>query len=442
MIKLELDDGCKFIIKRLTDAGYKAYAVGGCVRDLLSDKTPDDYDIATSASPESTSAVFNEFTVIKTGIKHGTVTVVVEWKNYEVTTFRRDGKYFDGRRPESVDFVTDITEDLSRRDFTVNAMAYNDEEGLIDPFGGEKDIKRRILRCVGNPERRFNEDALRILRLVRFSSSLGYGADRKTSKAAFAASYKLKRVSAERVYCELNKTLLGKNATAALLTFKRIIFAVIPELAATDGFLQKTPWHKYDVYGHIARSVGFAAVDEAERWCMLLHDVAKPECFSFSDGKGHFYGHAKRSAEIADSVFERLKFPTALRQETVFLIENHGYVFKNDEVTLKKLLNKWGYKSFFKLIDVHRADSGAQGTVLSEKERGIIDETDATAKNILSSGECYTLSQLAINGNDVLAFGFKGERVGGVLNYFLNAVIRGDVENDREELLERLKVFK
>ena len=437
MTELVLSDGAKTVVRKLTEKGYKAYAVGGCVRDLLRGRTPDDYDIATSAFPENVAEVFSAYDVIPTGLKHGTVTVVIDKIPYEITTFRKDGNYPDGRRPEKVEFVDDLKEDLSRRDFTVNAMAYNDDEGLIDPFGGEQDLKNKILRCVGDPEKRFTEDALRILRAARFCSTLSLTAEEETARKAIKLAYKLKNVSAERIFAEVNKLLLGENVVGALLKFRKVVFAVIPELAPCDGFMQRTPWHRYDVYGHIARSVGFAKRDEAERWCMLLHDIGKPSTFSFSDGKGHFYGHAKVSADMSAAVFARLKFPSALKKEVAFLIENHGYPLKNDEKFIKRTMFKFGDKAFFKILDVHEADNRAQGTTLSENERKLVEEVRKTAEKIVNSGECYSYSGLKINGSDLIAIGFKGEEVGSTLNKILIDVIEGKTTDDRDILLKK-----
>lgn len=431
---IKLDDGAAAVIRRLGEKGYKAYAVGGCVRDLLEGKTPHDYDIATSASPEEVIGVFDGETIVPTGLKHGTVTLVKDKIPYEITTFRKDGDYADGRRPESVEFVRDIESDLSRRDFTVNAMAYNDADGLIDPFGGERDIKNKILRCVGDPDRRFDEDALRILRLVRFCATLGFTADGRTAVAADRKAGRLNAVSAERVFEEIDKLLQGDYAVGALLKFRRIMFAVIPELAPCDGFRQRTPWHRYDVYGHIARSVGYARKDPAERWCMLLHDVAKPDTFSFSDGKGHFYGHARVSAEKCAEIFNRLKFPSALKKETLFLIENHGYPLKNDERAIKRAMNKFGDKAFFKILDVHMADNLAQGTALSENERKTVEQVRKTALRIIGRGDCYSLKTLGIDGEDLVKIGFKGEEVGETLNKLLRDVIDGRLPNNRDAL--------
>ena len=433
MVKLDVGAASE-LISALTARGYKAYAVGGCVRDLLCGKKPCDYDIATSALPDEVAEVFAGQKVIGTGLKHGTVTVIVGGKPYEITTFRKDGDYADGRRPDSVQFVGDIVGDLSRRDFTVNAMAYNDEDGLIDPFGGEADLKNKILRCVGEPERRFKEDALRILRAVRFCAVCGFTPEENTVNAATRLRDGLKRVSAERIFAELNKTLLGDYVVGALLKFRKVIFAVIPELAPCDGFKQRTPWHLYDVYGHIARSVGFAQKDESERWCMLLHDVGKPETFSFSDGKGHFYGHAKVSKEKADKILQRLKLPTALRKETLFLIENHGYPLKNDERHIKRAMYKFGDKAFFKILDVHSADNQAQGTTLSAAEKKVVEQVTATAENIVKRGDCYSYSALKINGSDLARIGFRGEEIGVIMKRLLFDVIDGKLTNDGASL--------
>ena len=316
-------------------------------------------------------------------------------------------------------------------------MAYNDDEGLIDPFGGEQDLKNKILRCVGDPEKRFTEDALRILRAARFCSTLSLTAEEETARKAIKLAYKLKNVSAERIFTEINKLLLGENVVGALLKFRKVVFAVIPELAPCDGFIQRTPWHRYDVYGHIARSVGFAKRDEAEKWCMLLHDIGKPSTFSFADGKGHFYGHAKVSADMSAAVFARLKFPSALKKEVAFLIENHGYPLKNDEKFIKRTMFKFGDKAFFKILDVHEADNMAQGTTLSEKERKLVEEVRNTAEKIVNRGECYSYSGLKINGSDLIAIGFKGEEVGSTLNKILIDVIEGRTADERDILLKK-----
>ena len=439
MQKLKLSRGAEFIINRLTENGFKAYAVGGCVRDLLRGKTPDDYDVTSSARPEQTLAVFKDLPVFTTGLKHGTVTVVYEKENFEVTTFRRDGDYSDGRRPDEVSFSCDIKEDLSRRDFTVNAAAYNYADGLIDPFGAQSDIKNGILRCVGDPTKRFAEDSLRILRLVRFCSTLGFAAAAETAAAAEKLRGGLKRVSGERIFTELTKTINGANATCALMQFKDIIFEVLPELAPCDNFDQKSPWHAYTVYEHIARSVGAADGDEAIKWCMLLHDCGKPECFTQKDGVGHFYGHAAVSAKKAQAVFARLKFSSALKKRALFLIENHDYRINPDEKSVKKVLSKWGYSAFYDILKVRYADNFAQGTPFSERERSVTDELKLIADRVKARGDCVTLKDLAINGSDVIAMGAKPEKVGKILNNALSQVISGSIENDKQKLSEYIK---
>lgn len=439
MQKIKLSFGAEFIINRLTENGFKAYAVGGCVRDLLRGKTPCDYDITTSARPVQTLAVFKDLPVFTTGLKHGTVTVVYGGENYEVTSFRRDGEYSDGRRPDDVIFSDDVTDDLSRRDFTVNAAAYNYADGLIDPFGAQEDIKRGILRCVGAPEKRFKEDSLRILRLVRFSSSLGFAAAAQTAAAANELKGGLKRVSGERIFTELTKTIKGKNATNALLEFKDVIFEALPELKPYDGFVQNSPWHAYTAYEHIARSVGFTDGDEAIKWCMLLHDSGKPECYTEKNGTGHFYGHAAVSAKKAQAAFARLKFSSALKKRVSFLIENHDYRINPNEKSVKKVIAKWGYSAFYDILKVKYADNAAQGTLLADSERRTIDKLKHIADAIKARGDCVTLKQLAINGSDVIALGAKPENVGKILNAALSQVINGSVENDKFKLLKYIK---
>ena len=436
MPALKLSEGAEFIIDRLEKNGYKAYAVGGCVRDLLRGKTPCDFDIASSASPFRVLELFADTPTFETGLKHGTVTVVVDGENYEVTTFRRDGEYSDGRRPDGVTFTDDLTEDLARRDFTVNAMAYNYSDGLIDPFGGLDDLKSRTLKCVGDPYKRFKEDSLRILRLVRFSSSLGFVADKKTAEAAKELRSGLSHVSAERVFVELDKTLHGENAVNALLGFHDIIFEVLPELKPCYKFDQKSPWHRYDVYEHIVRSVGAADNVEEIKWCMLLHDIGKPDCYVFRNGSGHFYGHAEVSVKKAEAIFDRLKVSRKLKRYALFLIKNHDYVISPDDKSVKKVIAKWGYGAFYDILKVKKADNAAQATEAAEKESGVTDELKRIADKIKARGDCVCLKDLAINGDDLLELGVEKEKISKILNFTLSKVISGTLKNDKEILLK------
>ncbi|HBF86200.1 MAG TPA: CCA tRNA nucleotidyltransferase, partial [Clostridiales bacterium] len=373
-MNLTLDAGAEKIIETLEEKGYKAYAVGGCVRDLLLGKIPDDYDVATSAFPEEVIAVFGRENVATTGLKHGTVTVILKGKPFEVTTFRSESGYSDHRRPDSVKFVGSLAEDLKRRDFTVNAVAYNGKEGLIDLYGGLSDLENGVIRAVGDPYERFSEDALRILRAARFSAALGFKVEEKTARAAEELAKDLEKVSEERIFAELTKLLAGKNATETLLKFHGVIFAAIPELGPCYKFLQRSKWHRYDVYEHTARAVGYVKGGAVEKWTMLLHDIGKPDCFSVKDGEGHFYGHNLRSAEIAKAVLKRLKAPKAFSEKVVTLVSVHDKPIRFTSAAVKREMSAIGKDLFSSLLEVKRADNLAQGTPLALSETGNADK--------------------------------------------------------------------
>lgn len=432
---IKISESAKNAINILNENGFEAYIVGGAVRDALTGVTPYDYDVATSATPEEVVSVFGEKNVIKTGIKHGTVTALTPMP-IEITTFRKDGEYSDRRRPERVEFIGDINTDLKRRDFTVNAIAYSLKGGIIDLYGGLEDIKAKTIRAVGNPYERFDEDALRILRALRFSSTLGFKIEEKTAEALRALKENLKAVSKERVFTELTKLLKGKFVTEVLLEYAEVFFVIIPELAPSYKFDQHSKWHKYDVYEHIARSVGYIRADEVLRYTMLLHDAGKPEKFTVGEnGAGHFYGHAEVSAEIAKRVLKRLKAPNKLINSVYLRVLRHDLRIKNDEISVKRKLNEYGEELFFDLMEIRRADGKAQGTVIATEETEKMLEIEKVAREIVSRADCYKLSDLKINGKDLENMGFHGERVGDALNFVLDAVINGDIQNDRERLL-------
>ena len=435
-MKINIDGYAAEITDSLGKAGYEAYVVGGCVRDSVMGRTPEDWDVTTSAKPEEVIAVFGEKNTVATGLRHGTVTVIKGGKPYEVTTFRRDGEYSDFRHPEKVEFVSDLAEDLKRRDFTVNALAYSEKTGLIDLYGGLADIESKTLRAVGDPEERFNEDALRILRAARFSSVLGFGIESGTSAAMSKLCDNLKKVSAERVFTEICKLVRGKNATAALMDCHDAIFAVIPELAPCYKFEQKSKWHRYDVYEHIARAVGCAEGGLEVKLAMLLHDVGKPECFFVKDGEGHFYGHGEKSYEKARKILRRLKASNALFYETTLLVRLHDRPIKNDERKIKRLLSEIRDETFLRLVAVKRADGLAQGTEIALEEVKGLKDIEKTYRLIKERGDCYTLSSLAVNGSDLAALGYRGEAIGKELSRLLSLVIDGAVENDRERLIK------
>ncbi len=433
-LTIKLPETIKFVLGKLEKNGFSAYAVGGAVRDYILGNPANDWDVTTSALPDETEKVFSGFKVIKTGIKHGTVTVIVNGCPVEITTFRKESGYTDNRHPDNVEFVSDLAEDLKRRDFTVNSLAYNEKEGLIDLYGGLSDLKNEIIRTVGDPRERFSEDALRILRAVRFSSKLGFTIEEKTYAAAKELKENLKNVSAERIFSEFTKTLCGKNVKNALLFYHEIITEIIPEMKPCVGFEQHSKWHLYDVYEHIVRSVEYIRPTAELRLTMFFHDIGKPDCFFTRDGEGHFYGHPEVSAEKTDKILRRLKAPTAFREEVVFLVKNHDVRLSDSEIKNRKKLNEIGKERFFLLLDVKKADNAAQGTALAEKEGKEIDKIRAIAEKIIENGEVYDIKQLKISGEDLIKTGFSGKEIGEEMEKLLNACMENNLGNDEESL--------
>lgn len=433
-ITIKLPETIKFVLGRLEENGFSAYAVGGAVRDYILGSPASDWDVTTSALPEQTEKVFSECKVVRTGIKHGTITVVTLGTPVEITTFRKESGYTDNRHPDKVEFVNDLAEDLKRRDFTVNSLAYNEKCGLIDLYGGLSDLENGIIRTVGDPYERFSEDALRILRAVRFSSKLGFSIEEKTYAAAKVLKERLKNVSAERILSEFIKTLCGKNVKAALLNYHEIITEIIPEMKPCVGFEQHSKWHLYDVYEHIVRSVEAIPPLPELRLAMFFHDIAKPDCFFTRDGEGHFYGHAEVSAEKTDKILRRLKASTALREEVVFLVKNHDIRLSESEIKIKKTLNKTGKDRFFRLLDVKKADNAAQGTLPAKVEREQTEKIRFIAEKIIEKGEVYDIKQLKISGDDLIAIGFSGKEIGEETEKLLNACMENRLGNDKEKL--------
>lgn len=434
-IRIPLDRGAEEVISRLNEKGFEAYAVGGCVRDRLLGKTPGDYDIASSATPDEVRSVFSGRFAIPTGLKHGTVTVCARGGQYEVTAFRTEGEYLDGRRPSSVAFVRDLKEDLARRDFTFNALAWHPDRGLIDLYGGLSDLNRGVVRTVGDPVKRFSEDALRILRAVRFASVLGFAVEEETARAALKERKRLALVSSERKAEELKKLILGDNVLYALTTFSAVITEVVPELSPCVGFAQNTPWHRYDVYEHTARSVSASPKDLCVRLAMLLHDIGKPESYTEKDGIGHFYGHEILSAEKAKIALDRLKFDNKTKATVLKLIANHSRGFPESDYKFKKMFGEIGREDFFRLIAVKYADNAALGTDAAIAERQKIAEAEARAEKLCASGELYCEEMLNVSGADLLKTGLSGKEIGEALRELTDAAMRGEVKNERESLL-------
>ncbi len=422
----------------LEQAGFEAYCVGGCVRDWLLGKDPHDFDLCTSATPEEMKTIFQGRSLVLAGEKHGTVGVVTEEGVVEITTFRKEGTYADNRHPDRVEFVTDIRQDLARRDFTVNAMAWSPKRGLQDPFGGEQDLKKGILRCVGHPETRFREDALRILRGLRFSVTYGLTPEPETEKAMMSLAGLLDHLARERVFgefCGFLPQITGEQ----LLKYAPIITQVIPELKPTLGFDQHSPHHKYDLYTHIAQVVDQVPGTLPLRWAALLHDVGKIPTFTRDEtGRGHFYGHAQTGAEMADVILRRLKSPTALRQQVVLLIQQHMTRLKPEKRLLKRYLGRWGRETVEQLLYLQQADMGSKG-VPGEEEQEAFEVLWRLLKEVEQESACLTRKDLAVTGQDLLSLGYQGREVGQKLEELLEAVLDERAVNEHDALLEFLK---
>jgi tRNA nucleotidyltransferase (CCA-adding enzyme) len=428
----------KEIIGRLEAAGFDAYAVGGCVRDSLLGHVPPDYDIAVSAVPDEIKAVFSDCKTVDIGAKHGTIVVITDGGKVEITTFRADGDYSDSRRPDSVTFTRDLKSDLSRRDFTVNAMAYSEKTGLIDLFGGAEDLKNKILRCVGEPRKRFTEDALRIMRALRFMSEHGFSPQAETEKALRDLKENLHKIAPERISAELDKLLLGDFAERVIIDYYDVLGVFIPELLKCAGFDQRNRFHIYDVLTHTAKALAASQKDRVIRLTMLFHDLAKPECFKFVDNHGSFKGHAEKSAEIAVSTLRRLRYDNAAISRVRLLVEHHDDDLDADDISVKRLLNRFGLDALLQLCEVIIADDSAKAKFVEVKIDHYLHVMER-AQEIAESGACYALNSLAVKGEDLLALGFKGEEIGKTLQNLLEKVITEQVENKKETLLEGLK---
>ena len=424
-------------ISALEKAGYPAYVVGGCVRDACLGLTPHDYDMCTAALPEETEAVFSGDRLVLSGKKHGTVGVVTAGDVVEITTFRTEGDYRDNRHPEWVAFVPDIEKDLARRDFTVNAMAWSPTRGFADPFGGREDLKNHLLRAVGEPEKRFQEDSLRILRGVRFAVRFGLTVEKETLDAMFSQALLMENLARERVFDELCKLLPLVNA-ADLGRFAPILCQVIPELSPLVGYDQKNRHHIHDLFTHTALVVENVPGDLALRWAALLHDIGKPDCMTTGeDGQAHYHGHAARSAEMADAILRRLKAPTALREQVITLIARHMTLPEPEKKYLRRHLGRLGHETFDALLLLQRADTLATGTI-HDTEFSRFEQVSALLEEIQAEHACLSLKDLALNGHDLMALGYTGKAIGTELNRLLNLVLEEQCENTREALLSRL----
>ena len=422
-------------IDLLEASGFSAYAVGGCVRDACLGRNPHDYDLCTGALPAQTEAVFRDFRLVLAGEKHGTVTVITEDGPVEITTFRTEGGYRDNRHPDWVKFVPDIEGDLARRDFTVNAMAYSPTRGFADPFGGREDLRNHVLRAVGDPEARFREDSLRILRGVRFAARFGLTPEEHTMQAMLSQAGLMENLARERVFEELCKLLLVAKAED-ITRFAPILAAVIPELAPMIGFDQRSPHHAYDLITHTAHVVEGVPAELPLRWAALLHDTGKVTTFTLdATGRGHFYGHAKDSAAIADAVLHRLKAPTALREEVVTLIGRHMTRLQPDRKFLRRLVSKYGFPLVEAQLALQQADMGSKGTA-EDNGSAVFAEIRRLLADLKAEDACLSLKNLAVNGNDLMALGFQGKAIGACLNQLLELVVEERLPNEKRALLD------
>lgn len=440
-MKIDIPENISVALEALNKRGFDAYVVGGCVRDSCLGRTPQDWDITTDAKPEEIKLCFPDLRVIETGIRHGTVSVLINKSQVEITTYRIDGDYTDHRRPDSVEFTRNLAEDLSRRDFTVNAMAYNPSVGLVDYFDGLRDLQNRQISCVGDAAKRFSEDALRILRAVRFSSVMGFTIAKDTRSAMDLLAPTLSAISAERIASELNKALLGDFVSEILLNSANIFMTILPELAPMQDFDQHTRYHHLNCWRHTVEAVKNTPPDLILRMTMLLHDIGKPSTFTLDEqGAGHFYGHAAESARLADEVLSRLRYDNSTRKQVVNLIKHHGDALEPDEAKLKRALNRFGEEDLRRLIQVKYADSRSQALEFGREREEALGEIERVLGEIISQNQAFSLRDLAVGGHDLLMLGFsKDKGLGEALDALLGLVIDGELQNEHDALLERAK---
>lgn len=419
-----MNDAAIKIIRTLNSHGHNAFLVGGCVRDSLMGKAPNDYDIASDAKVDDMKKIF-DYRAIGSGEKHGTLLILADGEDFhiEVTSYR--------------DGALTLQEDLLHRDFTMNAIAYHPDTGIIDPFNGAEDIKHKVIRGIIDSGERFHEDPLRILRALRFASTFGFRIEKETSTEIHNLRFTLNHVSPERIENELTKIICGRNAERVLTEYPDVIFAVIPELECTKGFEQHHPKHNLDVYSHTLKVLGLSPDNPVMRWTALFHDIAKPECFFIDEsGHGHFYGHDSRGAEIAASIMERLKFDNRRKNIIEFLIKYHCVHFPESKKVMRRYLSKFGHDEYVMLLEFQLADM--LGHAYTHEDRKIYDDTLELLHEVEAEDSCLSLKDLAVNGHDVMSLGLRGRDVGNALSYLLEAVIDERVNNNHDELLNFL----
>lgn len=440
-MKIKLPVDVRMIIDKIEKAGFSAYAVGGCVRDSLLQKEPQDWDICTNALPNDVLRIFADFHTFDAGIKHGTVSVVVNSVVYEITTFRIDGEYFDNRHPEKVEFTDDLVTDLSRRDFTVNAMAYSERTGLVDPFDGAYDLELMAIRCVGNPVQRFNEDALRIMRALRFASCYNMAIEKHTANAVFECRKLLHNIAAERITTEFNKLVCGESCEYILRRFRDVVAQFLPEITIMFGYEQHNIHHNKTLWRHITCAMTNIAPEPLLRVTMLLHDLGKPmACKRDPDGTAHFKGHQKFSAVMAERILERMKYPREFIDDCVTLITYHDVRFTGDKPQIRRLINKIGEENFRRLLKVQYADMLAQSMYKRDEKLRNYELTCKAFDEIVKNKDCFTLKQLEIDGHDLIKMGITdGRQIGYTLKKLLSLVMDDRLENTNSALMQKAR---
>ncbi|MDR3294977.1 MAG: HD domain-containing protein [Clostridiales Family XIII bacterium] len=437
-MKIALPAEAEKIIRILEENGFETCVVGGCVRDSLLGLTPADWDICTAATPDEAAACLAGYRILETGLRFGAVTVVTEDGNFDVATYRFDGAYSDCRRPDQVKFVKSLREDLARRDFTVNAMAYRPDAGLIDYFGGREDLEAKRIRAVGEADLRFREDALRMMRALRFAARLNFSIDPATRDSLHKNKKQLLAIAPERVSAELGKLLTGAGATAALREFADVIAVVLPEIAPMCAFPQANPYHYLDVWEHTLHAVEAAPADLTLRLALLLHDIGKPgsHCVG-KDGFDHFYGHPARGAEMTERILRRLRFPNDLTADVKELVYFHDSELAPDISKVKRRLNRLGETQFRRLLEVRRADALAQSARTRKKRMRQLAEIPFVLERIFLENQCFSLRDLAVSGRDLIAAGMpEGRGIGQTLDRLLDLVIEGELENEHAVLMD------
>ena len=439
-MQIQLPEKVKFIIDKLENAGYEAYAVGGCVRDSLLGRIPDDWDVTTSATPMQVKSVFAR--TIDTGIQHGTVTVMLEHEGFEVTTYRIDGEYEDSRHPKEVIFTQNLVEDLKRRDFTINAMAYNDRSGIVDVFGGVDDLENKVIRCVGNATERFTEDALRMMRAVRFSAQLGFMIEENTQKAICELAPSLQNISAERIQVELVKLLVSPHPDYIRKAYELgITQIVLPELDKAFDTPQNNPHHMYSVGEHMMHTLLHIRNDKALRIAALMHDIGKSQTKT-TDEKGidHFHGHAELGEKMAGTILKRLRFDNDTITKVKKYVKYHDYNIEPQAKTVRRAVNKIGEEYFEQILEIKYADMMSQSEFKRNEKVEILEKVRDIYKDVLDKKQCVSLKTLNITGNDLIKAGIKqGKMIGVVLNKLLEDVIENPEHNEYEYLLEEAK---